>query len=384
MIKYYTTIKNILYGGTILKKRIIVLIVFLTIMFVLFFTVSSIVGCKKTIAKQLDVYVWEGYLPESVAVLFEQETGVKLNINFVSDNGVMITVLKGGGKADIVMPTQSNLNRYYEVGLAQPLDLKKITNYEKVSKSLREQPWTKWDGKQMGSGEVYAIPYVFGTSGLGINTSMYTKSIDDIGWEVLFDSDLKGRVSSIDSPSVESVLLLLDLYGIPRENLATDTQVTLEKIRDKAVALKRNVLKFYKTGAEAIDLMKNEEVWVIEIWDGGGRMLSQLDPKFKYILPKTGGLGWTDTFMIPKAATNPAGANLFINFMLRQDIAAMLPEQSGFNTTVEGALDIAKGIDKDLYSFTEEQMAKLKWAPTLSEEVTSNYITFLEELSTVQ
>jgi len=356
--------------------------VFPIIISVLLITIPLMAGCKTTTPKQLDVYVWEGYLPKSVAALFEQETGIKLNISFIADSEKMLTLLKGGGKADIIMPTDPKVNLFYANDLVQPLDLDKITNYEKVSKSLREQPWAKWDGNQMGSGEVYAIPYVFGTSGLAINTSKYTKNIDNISWEILFDPDLKGKVSSRNY--ITSVLLMLDLLGIPRENLLTDTEGTLNQIRDKTFALKNNVLKFYDTYAEIIDLMKNEEVWVSYIQDGQGRKLSQFDPKFKYVLPKEGGLGWTDTFMIPKEAANPAGANLFIDFMLRPDIAAMVTDQSGFNTTVEGALDMTKDIDKDLYRFTDAQLAKLKWSPSFSEKVVSIYYTFWEEITTVQ
>ena len=141
-------------------KKITLTAILLIIIVVSFFTISSITGCNKTSPKQLNVYVWEGYVPESVAALFEQETGIKLNIAFISDSETMLTLLKGGGKADIIMPTDHKVNLFYEYGLVQPLDLDKITNYEKVSKSLREQPWVKWDGNQIGSGEVYAIPYI--------------------------------------------------------------------------------------------------------------------------------------------------------------------------------------------------------------------------------
>ena len=281
-----------------------------------------------------------------------------------------------------LQPSQNNTNRYYEADLAQPLDLDKIPNYEKVSKFFRDQPWTKWDGSQMGFGEVYAIPYVFATGGLVVNTSKYTKNLDDIGWEVLFDTDLKGRVSSKNS--IPSLLLILDLLGIPREDLITDTEGTLEKTRDTAIALKNNVLKFWDTGSEIVDLMKNEEVWVAHIEDGNGRKLSQFDAKFKYVLPKEGGLVFVDTFVIPKIAVNPAGANLFIDFMLRPDIGAMLTEQSGYTTVVESALDMTKGIDKDLYRFTDVQLKELKWLPNLSQDVRSAYVEFWEEIISVQ
>ncbi len=360
--------------------RVFITILALALIFAL--VIPLISGCKQEIPKELNVYVWEGYLPDSAVKLFEQETSIKLNITFATDNAVMLTLLKGGGTADIIMPTQNQVNRFYESDLAQPLDLKKITNYSKVSSALRNQPWAKWDGSKMGSGDIYVIPYVFGTSGLVINTEKYTKPLNDIGWEVLFDPELKGRVSSKNAP--ESLMLTLDLLGIPRENLITDTQNTLEKARPKVIELKNNVLKFWDSGAEILDLLKNEEVWVSHIWDGGGRKMMQFNPKFKYVLPKTGGLGWTDTFMIPKSAKNPVGANLFINFMLRPDIAAMITAESGYTTTVEGSLDLASGIDKDLYTFSQEDLEKLIWQPNFSEDIIEAYTSFWEEISTVK
>ncbi|MFC2159966.1 PotD/PotF family extracellular solute-binding protein [Actinomycetota bacterium] len=319
-------------------------------------------------------------MPKSVVDIFEHETGIKLNINYISTTGMMLSLLKGRGEADIIMPTHSRVSQFYEAGLVQPLDLNNISNYEKVSKSIREQSWTKWNGSQLGFGEIYAIPYILGTSGLVINTSKYINNIEGIGWEVLFDTSLKRRVSSIDY--IESLWLILDLNGIPRENLIMDTQATLERIRSDVKALENNVLKFYKTNNEIMDLMKNEEVWISFIWDGGGRKLSKFDPKFKYVLSASGGMAWADTFMIPKEAKNPFAAILFIDFMLKPDTAAMLTMESGFTTTVDGALDVTQDINKDLYSLTEEELVNLKWSPNLSEEAWSIVFEFWEELST--
>ena len=364
-------------------KNVLKLFLVFTILTVLAcMLITPLSGCKETILKELGVYVWEGYLPESAVKIFEQETGIKLNITFATDNAAMLTLLKGGGKADIIMPTQNQVNRFYEEGLAQPLDLKKISNYSKVSIALKDQPWAKWDGKTMGSGDIYVIPYVFGTSGLIVNTEKYTGSLDGIGWEVLFDPALKGRVSSKNA--AESLMLCLDNLKIPREKLLTDTQATLEAARPEVLKLKDNVLKFYDTGAELLDLLKNDEVWVSHIWDGGGRKMMQFNPKFRYILPITGGLGWTDTFMIPKNAPNPAGAHIFIDFMLRPEIAAMLTDESGYTTTVEGALDKSTVNNKETYSFTADELQKLIWQPNFSEDVIAAYTTFWEEISTVK
>ncbi len=359
----------------IIKSIIIVIVV-------IFLLLIAFPACKGGAAPgELDVYVWEGYLPEEVAEMFEEESGIKLNINLIADNGSIFTLLKGGGHADIIMPTQNQVNRFYTEDLAQPLDLDKIPNYENVSESFKDQSWSMWDGNQMGTGDTYVIAYVFGTSGIVVNTEKYTGSLEGIGWEILFDPELKSRVSSRNS--AESLMICLDLMGIPRENLMTDTQGTLDAIRDKAIELKNNVRKFYDTGSELLDLLKNEEVWVSHIWDGGGRKLAASDPKFKYILPSTGGFGWTDTFMIPADAVNPEGAHKFIDFMLRTDIAALVTTDGGYSTTVKGSIDLAEGIDKELYVFTDEELANLVWQLNFSEDVIKAYNDFWEELSTV-
>ena len=358
------------------RKFIMVLLVTI-LLFTLF-----IPACKKEqTPEELVVYVWEGYLPEKVAEMFEQETGIKLNINLITGNDEIFTMLKGGGQADIIMPTQNQVNRFYTEGLAQPLNLNKISNYANVADSFKGKDWSMWDGEQLGSGDTYVIAYVFGTSGIVVNTEKYTDSLDGISWDILFDPALKGRVSSKNS--AESLMICLDLMGIPRVNLLTDTEVTLESIRDRAIDLKNNVLKFYDTGAEVLDLLNNEEVWVSHIWDGGGRKLESSDPKFKYMLPSTGGFGWTDTFMIPASALNSEGAHKFIDFMLRTDIAAMVVSEGGYTTTVDGSIDLAEGIDKNLYIFTDEELAELVWQLNFPEEVVGAYNNFWEELSTI-
>lgn len=355
--------------------------IFCMLIFIIMTFFITLTACKgEAVQEELDVYVWEGYLPEEVTEMFEEETGIKLNINLIADNAIVLNLLKGGGQADVIMPTQNWVNRFYVEELALPLELDKIPNYGNVADSFKDQDWSMWDGDQMGSGDTYVIPYVFGTSGIVVNTEKYTGSLEGIGWEILFDSELKERVSSRNT--AESIMICLDLIGIPRENLLTDTEVTLERVRDKVIELKNNVLKFWDSGAELLDLINNEEVWVSHIWDGGGRKLISSDPKFKYVLPSTGGMGWTDTFMIPVSVANPEGAYKFIDFMLETEIAALVTAE-GNVTTVKGSIDLAEGIDKDLYVFTDEELENLVWQLNFPEDVVKAYNDFWEEISTV-
>ena len=93
-----------------LSNTFLVSITLVTVIIILTLTFG---GCKQEIPNELNVYVWEGYLPEAAVKMFEEETGIKLNITFATDNAMMLTLLKGGGRADIVMPTQNQVNRFY-------------------------------------------------------------------------------------------------------------------------------------------------------------------------------------------------------------------------------------------------------------------------------
>ena len=70
--------------------------------------------------------------------------------------------------------------------------------------------------------------------------------------------------------------------------------------------------------------------------------------------------------------------------MLRPDIAAMVVTEGGYATTVDGSLDLAKGIDKDLYVFEDDEIADLVWQVSFPEEVIAIYNNFWEELSTIE
>ena len=74
---------------------------------------------------------------------------------------------------------------------------------------------------------------------------------------------------------------------------------------------------------------------------------------------------------------------MFIDFMLRPEIAAMVVTEGGYTTTVKGSIDLAEGINKDLYTFSEEEIADLVWQINFPEDVITVYNNFWEELSTI-
>mgnify|MGYP006141769073 CR=1 FL=1 len=73
------------------------------------------------------------------------------------------------------------------------------------------------------------------------------------------------------------------------------------------------------------------------MWDTGGWELNKANPDVKFIAPKSGALGWVDTFAIPAKGRNDAAAYAWINFNMRPEIAAKVAGAAGNFTASKGA-----------------------------------------------
>ena len=58
------------------------------------------------------------------------------------------------------------------------------------------------------------------------------------------------------------------------------------------------------------------------MWDTGGWTLNRDNPDIQYIVPRSGALGWLDTFALPARGRNDAAAYAWINFTMRPENAA--------------------------------------------------------------
>ena len=55
------------------------------------------------------------------------------------------------------------------------------------------------------------------------------------------------------------------------------------------------------------------------MWDSGGWTLNRENPDIKFINPRSGAVGWMDTFALPARGRNEAGVYAWINFVMRPE-----------------------------------------------------------------
>jgi len=70
--------------------------------------------------------------------------------------------------------------------------------------------------------------------------------------------------------------------------------------------------------------MLNGDTAIGIVWSGEGALLLNADKKFKWIVPAQGAHMFVDSLAIPNKAAHPKNAELFMNFILRPKISALI------------------------------------------------------------
>jgi putative spermidine/putrescine transport system substrate-binding protein len=186
----------------------------------------------------------------------------------------------------------------------------------------------------MRDGKVYAIPYAFDSIGLIYDVDKV--SPPPISMDVLWDPKYQGRVLAYDNGEHNFSFTALTL-GIDHPFHLSNDQ--LGKIKAKLIDLKHNVLTFYTTPDEALQLYNNNDVALI--WANYGQQqvkaMQKAGAHIKYVNPKEGALAWLDTWALTKGVRDKELAEAWVNFTLQPEISGALSERTGFGNTVTPA-----------------------------------------------
>ncbi len=281
-------------------------------------------------AKKLRLITWADYAPAEVIAQFKQETGIQVEVT-LSNNEEIISKLRatGGAGFDLAQPSQDRITGVQrEFGIYKPIDLSQI-KIEQFTPEILEvtRKNTTLDGK------LYGLPYLWGADGLVVNTK-YAKLAD---YPDLCRQDLKGKTSlRLRRPVLMAFAFAAGkdpfaLYGDPKAYAAL-----MENVGATLSACKSIVRFFYDNKDQLLNGMRSGEIVAAMMWDTGGWTLNRQDPNIQFIVPKSGAMGWLDTFALPARGRNDAAAYAWINFTMRPDVAAKITNAVGNWTAARG------------------------------------------------
>lgn len=309
----------------------------------------------------LRLLTWGGYAPKEVVEQFTKETGIKVEVTN-SNNEEMISKLRatGGAGFDLAQPSQDRITGpQAEFKIYKPMDLTKVQAAQFIPSMLEAtKKNTSLDGK------VYGLPHIWGTDGLVVNTKL-SKATD---YPDLCAPENAGKVSvRLKRPTLIAMAFAsgkdpFALYGNPKAYGAL-----MDEMGQKLIACKKNVKFFWDGKDQLLAGLRSGELTTAMMWDTGGWELNRANPDMKFIAPKSGALGWVDTFAIPAKGRNDAAAYAWINFNMRPDIAAKVASSAGNFTASQGADQKMDATIKQQFaaSFPEAALKNIKWYPAV-------------------
>jgi len=312
---------------------------------------------EQELADELTLYNWEDYLAEGVLEDFEAEFGVKVNEVYFEDESVVLAELeKNPNKYDLVVAGDPIIKEMVALDLLAPLDKRNIPNLKNVDEKCVMEGFEK-----------YLAPYLWGTTGLAINTKYVPEDTDS--WGVLWDEKYAGKIGLLNNP--EEVVAMASRYiGLP----VIPQSVSDFKKVEKFLLIQKPLVKGYFEYLDMRDDLISEELWAAQMYDGAAKMATLENPNIKYIIPREGGSEWIENFVILKSSKKKYTAEVFINYILDTEVSAKIAEyQISYSCN-------AKAMDLLGDEFMEEVSPQsLKFLEYFSDYETSEEVAELEK-----
>ena len=281
--------------------------------------------------KVLNIYNWSDYIADDTIRNFEKETGIKVNYDNYDANEILHAKLVAGNTGyDIVVPGSHFAKQQIAGGLLQKLDRSKLSNWNNLDPALLKQLANVDPGNQ------YLVDWLWGYVTVGINVPKVKAALGpmpmpDNAWSLIFDPKYAAKLKScgvnfLDSAS--EVLPVAMLYvGKPAYSTsAGDYDAAAQML----TSVRPYVTRFSSSGY--INDLAGGSLCAVMGYSGDiniarARAL-EAAPKqpaaIEALIPKGGATLFFDTMAIPKDAKNVANAHLFINYILRPEVAASL------------------------------------------------------------
>jgi spermidine/putrescine transport system substrate-binding protein len=262
------------------------------------------------LAKELRLYNWDRYIDPQVLKDFEREFGVRVIEDKFASNEDLIAKIQASGGYDVIVPSDYTVQIMVRRELLAPLEARNLPNLKHIDARFRNPRYDP--------GNRYSVPYLWGTSGIGY--SQKRAATVPATWDELFNPDKlkprKGRVSMLNDMR-ETIGAALIYKGYSPNS--TDPR-ELEIAKQVLLAQKPYLAK-YDSEAYKESLAAGETV-LAHGWSGEILARRDENPDVAFVVPREGSFLFVDNLAVPKSARSRYTAEVFINYLLRPEVAA--------------------------------------------------------------
>lgn len=339
-------------------------ILFLTLAFMLILCTLMFSGCGTDPSKVIRVFNASEYIGEDVIKQFEQETGYKVIYAEFASNEDMYTKIKTTSY-DVLIPSDYMVDRLIREDLVQELDFNNIPNYQYVNEAFKN-PYYDVDNK-------FSVPYMWSTVGILYDSAKVTEEVKDMS--IMWNEKYKGKIFMLDSVR-DSIGMALKKLGY---SVNSSDDAELKEAKDELLSQRPLVLGYVTD--EVKDKIISGEGYMGLVYSGeAGKAMSEKDT-LKYAIPENGTIYCVDAMVVPKNAQNKTGAEAFINFMHKPEIAKQNAEETFYGcTNVEGLKLLPDAIKNNKGLYPDNALIESSEMLRSSDDINQKYLEIWNEI----
>lgn len=324
-------------------------------------------------ADNIVIFDWAGYDATDFYQVFQTDhPDVKVDYTLFEQDADAFAKMQTGFKVDLVHPCASWWKLYVDAGLVQPIDTSKLKNWPDILPDMAKLG--QFNGQQ------YFVPWDWGYEAILVRTDKVSKV--PASWADLWDPAYAGHLSVVDAAENMQIVTAVTLGFDPWHT----TPEQDEAIKQKLIALKKNVLTYWVDATELNQLMASGDVWVAgNAWSESYGALTNDGYKVEYVKPKEGYLGWVCGYAISSQAQDTALAHAYLDALIAPQTQAYLGNEFWYGVANQKAFElIDPEIVKALQLDHPEVLQQTTFYQTLTQEQREKITKMWDEVKMAQ
>ena len=275
-------------------------------------------------------FTWGGYDLDELYGSYIAKNETAPNFSIFGATEEAFTKMRGGFVVDAAHPCDSDLRRWVESGLFQPVDTSRLSNWGDVMPELVDI-----EANDGPDGKPWLVPFDWGGTSVTYRTDLYELEGEE-SWDILWDERYSGRLST-HAAGGSAWWCAAIKAGIPFSNI--DSEEAFTKIAAE-LRQQRPLIKVYTDDMATVEqALASGELAAAMTWNSSAVALGAEGIPVRFAQPKEGQLTWLCGIMIHKDAPNLDKTYEMIDALLSEETGQFMINDYGYGHSNARAFD---------------------------------------------
>lgn len=292
-------------------------------------------GCSSG-SEKLYIFAYGDYFDPDIVDMFEDEYGIEVVYEeYAAPEDMYAKATSGANDYDLICASDYIIEKMLQEDLLLPIDFANVPNFANIGDTYKEM------SKSFDPELQYSVPHFWGT--VGILYDRTKVSDEDVqSWSVLFDERFADQIIMPNSER-DAMLPALKVLGY---DLNTTNTAELDEAANMLIEQK-SLVQAYLLDEAARTKVSSGNAAMAVIYNGEAYLAFEENENVAYAVPQEGTNIWMDSWVISNTCQHKESAEKFLDFMCREDIAAMNFDYIYYSTPNQAVYD---SLDVDVQS----------------------------------